>query len=292
MGISTDAKQIFVDAYFDGANQVPSRWRDAFGWRYDDVGSLKLNGIESVSTVPAWDGGEDLPQARVRDIGYKTVTYAQYGIQMRLRKLDVRHDPTLLQRVAARLGRAVENTYGNIGAAVLNNSFGTTTVVPGSKALGATDHPTSTSTRSNKLTSALDLGAIMAAMTLARQWKDYDDGDLDLADAGWNLLYPVATGLEQTVLQALGSQYTSDQMQVNTAGSFGITGITWAKLTDTNDWHLLSKAVKPVWMWEASAPESETAVDQDSKGVKISLDFAIAGFADVFPTGYIGSSVT
>lgn len=291
MTISNDAKKVFVDAYFDGAAMVPSKWRDAYAWRYDDVGSLKLNGVESISTVPQWDGGEDLPQVRVRDIGYKTVTYVQYGVQLRLRKLDVRHDPTLLPRVSQRLGRAVENTYGNVAAAVLAGAFTTTTVVPGTKTLGATDHPTALGTRSNKLTSALDLAAVFAAITLARNWEDYDGGDLDLAEGGWNLFHPTTAGLEQTAAQVLGSQYTSDQLQVNTAGSYGITAIPWAKLSDTNDWHMTSKVVKPVCVWEASPPEDETAVDQDSRGTKISLDFALAGFAEVYPTGYIGSSV-
>lgn len=291
MTISNDAKKVFTNAYFDGAAMVPSKWRDAYAWRYDDVGSLKLNGVESISTVPQWDGGEDLPQVRVRDIGYKTVTYVQYGVQLRLRKLDVRHDPTLLPRVAQRLGRAVENTYGNVAAAVLAGAFTTTTVVPGTKTLGATDHPTALGTRSNKLTSALDLAAVFAAITLARNWEDYDGGDLDLAEGGWNLLHPTTAGLEQTAAQVLGSQYTSDQLQVNTAGSYGITAIPWAKLSDANDWHMTSKVVKPVCIWEASPPEDGTDVDPDSRGTKVSLDFALAAFAEVYPTGYIGSSV-
>lgn len=291
MPISNDAKQVFVDNYFDGAAMVPSKWRDAYAWRYDDVGSLKLNGVESISTVPQWDGGEDLPQVRVRDIGFKTVTYVQYGVQLRLRKLDVRHDPTLLPRVAQRLGRAVENTYGNVAAALLAGAFTTTTVVPGTKPLGSTDHPTALGVRSNKLSSNGDLAAIFAAMTLARNWEDYDGGDLDIAEGGWNLLHPTTAGLEQTFAQALGSAVTSDQNQVNTAGSYGITQIPWAKLPDTNDWHLLSKVVKALNMWEASPPEDETAVDADDRGTKISLDFALAGFAEVYPTGYIGSSL-
>lgn len=290
MGISTDAKQVFVDGYIDGGAQVPSGWRDGFEFRNDDVGSLKLNGIETVSTVPEWDGGEDLPQARVRDIGYKTVTYVQYGLQMRLRKLDVRHDPTLIARVGARLGRAVENTRANIAAAVLNGAFTTTTCVPGTKALGSTDHPTITGTRSNKLATALDLAAIFAAMTLARQWKDYDGGDYDLAENGWNLLYPVVTGLEQTVASGLASTVTGADQQANTSNMFGITARPWVKLTGATAWHMLSKAVKPVCIWDASLPEDSIDVDVDSRGTKISVDFAMAGFAEVFPTGYVGAT--
>lgn len=290
MSVSTDVKAQFVDAYYEGADQVPANWRPTFQFRSDDIASLKLGLLEGTATVPSWNGSADLPQATVNDIGSKTVNYAQYGLQLRIRKLDARDDGQLVPQVARRLGRAVTNTYANIGAAVYMNAFGSTTVVPGSKALAATDHPLGTGgTRSNKLTSALDLAGIFAAIQLARQWVDYDGAPYDLADGGWYLVFPTQGGLEQTVAQALGSQYTSDQMQVNTASSYGITGVPWNKITDPTYWFMVSKTIMPLQFWERQTPEDTVEIDGDSRQLKLSVDFACAAFCVAQPSGFIGS---
>lgn len=290
MSVSTDVKAQFVEAYYEGADTVPDAWRQTFAWRSDDLASIKLGALEGVADIPAWNGSADLAQATVADVGSKTVNYAQYGIQLRVRKLDARDDRNLLPQVARRLGRAVSNTYSNIGAAVYNNAFGTTTVVPGTKAISATDHPQGDGgTRSNKLATAFDQSAMFAAINLARNWEDYDGADYDIAEGGWHLVHPTAAGLEQTVFQAIGSPVTSDQMQANQASAFNITQVPWAKITDSTYWFMVSKLIQPLCFWERQTPEESTDVDGDSRQIKISLDFACAAFALAMPTGFIGS---
>lgn len=293
MPLSSDTYQQVVDFYFDGEMEVPAKWEPAFESREDQTGSIKLGGLstEGVNQLPGWSGSSDIPQAVVKDIGSKTVSFAQYALQLRISKLDAKFNPTLVPDAAKAIGRAVANTKANLAAAILNGAHSTTTVVPGSKTLAATDHPTALGgTRSNKLSTACDLAAIFAAMALARQWKDYDGGDMDQAEDGWYLFHPVVSGLEQTVAQALGSQYTSDQMQVNTAGMYGISQVVWAKISNSTHWALVSKRRKPLGVWTLLSAEDSISVDEDSRQIKITVDGAWAAYCKAQPSGFIGNA--
>lgn len=293
MPISSDTYTQIVDFYFDGESQVPMQWEEAYEQRNDQAGSIKLGGLstEGVNRLPVWNGTTDTPQARVKDIGSKTVSFTQYAIQFRISKLDARFNPTLVPDTVKAVGRAVANTKAVLAAGVLNGAHSTTTVVPGSKALAATDHPTALGgVRVNKLSSGCDLPAIFAAMALARQWVDYDGGRFDIAQGGWHLFHPVVAGLEQVVAQGLGSAVTSDQNQKNTVGLFGITQQVWAEITNATHWALVSKVHKPLGMWELLAPEDSIDVDEDSRQIKITVDGAWASYCKAQPTGFIGAA--
>lgn len=294
MALSSDTRNQVIDFYFDGDAQVPQKYEPMFVERTDQAGTLKLGGksTEGTNSLPEWVGGQsDIPQARVSDIGSKTLTFAQYAIQFRIRKLDAKFNPTLVGETSMQVGRAVANTKALLAAAVVNGAHSTTTVVPGTKTLAATDHPTALGgTRSNKLATACDLAAIFAAMALARLWKDYDGGDFDLAEGGWYLFHPIVAGLEQTIAQALGSQYTSDQNQINTAGNFNITQIPWAKVTTATHWGLVSKVIRSLIMWEVLSPEDSIEVDEDSREIKITVDGAWGAGCNAMPSGFIGAT--
>lgn len=294
MSLSTDLSIQNVDAYFEGEAMVPSGWERAFEFRYDQAGSIKLGtfGAEGTNRLPAWaTGADDIPQARVADIGSKTVDFAQFAVQFRLRKMDTKFHPDLISKALRAVGRAVANTKAILAAAVVNGAHTTTTVVPGAKTLAATDHPTAIGTRSNKLNSGLDLAAIFAAMTLGRAWVDYDGGDFDISELGWTLLFPNVAGLELTVKQALGSGVTSDQNQINPVGMFGITPVVWAKLSTATQWSLVSNAIRVLGLWELESADSniEVDTDSDSRQIKITCDGAYAAFCEAQPTGFIGN---
>lgn len=296
MAISSDIKPQHIDAYCEGEELVPSKWEDAFEWRYDDADSIKIGtwGLDGLNRLPGWtDGSSDLPTGRVVDNGSKTVTYTQYGLSLGIRKMDVRHVANVVPKALRMVGRAIANTRAILAAAIVNGAHSTTTVVPGAKALAATDHPTASgAVRVNKLASALDLGAIFSAMTLARQWVDYDNGDFDLAEGGWYLMFPVVAGLEQVVGQALGSAVTSDQNQVNTSGMFGISAFPWAKITTATHWALVSKVVRTLGFWapEEASGNLDVVVDEDNRKTKIICDGAYAAYAEAQPSGFIGGA--
>lgn len=294
MALSSDTRQQAIDFYFDGDSQVPQAYEQMFPTRTDQVGQLKIGGLstEGTNKLPVWSNSEaDVPQARVSDIGSKTVDFVQYALQFRIRKLDSKFNTSLVQDTMTALGRCVANTKALICAAIINGAHSTTTVVPGTKAIAATDHPLATGgTRSTKLSSACDLAAIFAAIALARAYKDYDGGDFDIAEGGWYLFHPISGTLEQTVAQALGSAVTSDQMQINPVGKYGITQIPWAKVTTSTHWGMVSKTWKPLFFWELLAAEDSIDIDEDSRQIKITVDGAWAAGCQAMPTGFIGAA--
>jgi phage major head subunit gpT-like protein len=130
----------------------------------------------------------------------------------------------------------------------------------------------------------------MAAIALFRNWADYQGLKMDVvAMGGFYLVIP--PGLEEAAGQALGSSVTSDQMQLNMAGSYGIDTIVWNHLTDADNWFLVSKAMSPLIFWERSAPDLQIEIDEDSKAGKYSLDFAIASAVNAIPDGIVGAEV-
>ena len=289
MPITSVSVTMVTEAFVDGAAQVPQKYKAAFRTRTDDVASIREAANYGISTMTEWPSG-DLPQARVHTLGAKTVNYVEWGLQARVRKRNAKDDPGLLTEVVKAVGRAVESTKAMICATLVNGIFSTTTVIPGTKALCATDHPLANGgTRSNKLTSVPDLAGIFLGINLARNWKDYDGNEHDLAEFGWNLLHPTAAGLELSIAQALGSAVTSDQNQVNTAGSYGITQIPWSRITDTTHWSMYSKAVQPLVWWERDSVEDTIDIDEDSREIKISADAAWVAYCRGQPTGAIGS---
>lgn len=287
MPLTQESANQVTEAFYDGADMVPQKYKDAFQYRDDDVPSIREAAVYGVTALEEWPSG-DLPQARLHTLGSKAINYVEFGLQLRIRKRHVKDNPMYLRDGVAALGRAVENTKAMIAAVVLNGAFTTATCIPGSKPLYATDHPTKGGVRVNKLATVADLAGIFAAHALARNWVDYDDVPFDLADLGWNIIHPTAAGLEQMIGQAIGSSVTSDQNQVNLASSYNLTQIPFSRITDATHTHMWSKAIKPGVWWDRDSIEETMEADEDSREVKISVDGAWACYLRGQPTGAIG----
>jgi phage major head subunit gpT-like protein len=120
--------------------------------------------------------------------------------------------------------------------------------------------------------------------------RDYQGLPRDVvAEGGFYLIVP--PDLEEAAGQALGSAVTSDQNQLNMAGSYGIQTIVWNHLSDADNWFLVSRSSSPLIFWERSAPDLQVQIDEDSKAGKYSLDFAISAAVSALPDGIVGSEV-
>jgi hypothetical protein len=270
---------------------VSEQWAQAYDFRRDDIADLRISPISGVSQIPTWDGGSDLPVQGLEALNPQAVAYEAFGVQVRVNKYDAKDVPESTTTLPQRIGVATASTYAARAANVLNNAFGTVTTSYDGLALCSTVHTVKGGgTRSNKLSSALDATAIMAAIALFRNWADYQGLKMDVvAMGGFYLVIP--PGLEEAAGQALGSSVTSDQMQLNMAGSYGIDTIVWNHLTDADNWFLVSKAMSPLIFWERSAPDLQIEIDEDSKAGKYSLDFAIASAVNAIPDGIVGAEV-
>ena len=284
-----NVKQTVVERFFEGLFSVSEQWAQAYDYRRNDIADLRISPITGVSSIPNWNGG-DLPVQELEALTPQLVQYEKFGLQVRVDKYDAKDVPESTTTLPQRIGVATASTYAAKAAEVLAGAFSTSTTSVDGLALCATNHVTKIGTRSNKLTTGLDSAAIMAAIAMFRRWRDYQGLPRDVvAEGGFYLIIP--PDLEEAAGQALGSSVTSDQMQVNMAGSYGIDTIVWNHLTDADNWFLVSKAGSPLIFWERSAPDLQVQIDEDSKAGKYSLDFAISSAVSALPDGIVGSEV-
>ena len=286
---NTNVKQTVVERFFEGLFSVSEQWAQAYDYRRNDIADLRISPITGVSSIPNWNGG-DLPVQELEALTPQLVQYEKFGLQVRVDKYDAKDVPESTTTLPQRIGVATASTYAAKAAEVLAGAFSTSTTSVDGLPLCATNHVTKIGTRSNKLTTGLDSAAIMAAIAMFRRWRDYQGLPRDVvAEGGFYLIIP--PDLEEAAGQALGSSVTSDQMQVNMAGSYGIDTIVWNHLTDADNWFLVSKAGSPLIFWERSAPDLQVQIDEDSKAGKYSLDFAISSAVSALPDGIVGSEV-
>lgn len=284
-----NVKHTAILRYTEGLQQISGAYRALYDWHNEDEPRIRVAALTGPGTIPQWTGGS-LTTAQMDTAGAVNVDYTKYGIQLQVDKYDQKDVPGIVQAASAKAGLAVAQTYATVAAAQFNNGFTNTTAVD-SKSVFATDHTIkdSAATRSNKTTSALDRTAFMNAIQSYRNWVSYSGVSMDLVEAGFWLLIP--PGLEETAVEILGSQYSSNQMQVNAAGAYNTTTVVWPFLTDSNNWFLMSKSTKLFGFFERSAPDFQVSYDADSKAWKLSIDFAVSGFVNPTPDGGFGAQV-
>lgn len=287
----TEVKQTFVRPFMEGLTQPDSSWQNGFDVWTDDVAAVKLAAFSGIGTVPTWDGSNDYPQADVNDRANTTLTYTKYALQVRINKYDAADVPRLVTDAATKLGVAIANTYGSIAAARLSDCFNVTTTSGDGVALCSDSHTTASgAVRDNKLTSAFDRTAYMAAVNLASLWTSYHNLDEDWS-ADPKILFgsPQSTTFREDTIEVFGSALSGSDMQVNAAASYRPEVNIWSKLTDSTQWFLISKLRKPLVFWVRRGAESTTVIDEDNGNIKISTDFAIGTIAKPDPVGIIGS---
>ena len=287
----SEVKQTLVEPFMEGLSMPSEGWRQCFEVRTDDAASVKLASMSGVGAIPVWDGSSDLDTADVNDRFSSTISYTKYALQVRVNKYDQKDVPGLLEGAVRKLGVAIANTYGTIGADRLNDIFDVTSTAGDGVALISDSHTlASGANRDNKLTSAFDRTALMAALNLASLWKSYHGQEEDWSEDGMVLFgSPLDTTFRETANEVLRSTVSSDQMQVNSALGYDITPMVWAKLDDSTRWGIISKSRTPLIYWIRSGAEQSIAVDEDNLGTKISVDFAIGTQVRPDPVGIIGS---
>lgn len=284
-----DVKTTYTQAYLQGTTMVPNNWRPMYEWKTDQVPVLRVSAYTGVGEPPEWDGASDITYTSAEDLGNTLLQGVDYALQVRIKRRDLKFVTDIAADLGKRLGIAFQSLYGTVAAAVLNNAFGTTVSGDG-LSLCNDAHTKRIGTRDNKLTSAFDRTAFFTALALARNWEDYEGVDYDLGDLGWYLAFPNTTaGNEEAVTTVFGSALSSSNMQINAAGNYNVSGVGWAKITDSTYWFMVSKAETPLIFWEEDAPEDYTTIDEDNLGTKITVACSIKAGVKPTPDGIIGS---
>ena len=295
--VQTEATRVFLE----GLSSVPDEWRQIVDYRTDDVASLKLAALSGVQDPGLWTG-TDMPNPVDETAGQpnapgaqKTLSYDIYGLQIKLNKYDTRDVPQLASYTANKMGMAVAHKYRSLVYNKLASAF--TDDILGISAAGKkvcdTEHLTAmggTNYRSNKLSSLLDRDALFNAITLGREWKNFQGQFVTLFDGPKILV--VAPENEQTAIEILNSGLSGADMQMNALTMHNISLIVSPHLTDADDWFVVSGQEQCLKYWERSSPMFSIETDQDSRQTKISVDFGVDCDWGPTPDGIIGSSYT
>ena len=290
-----------MEAFFEGLAIVSDNWRAFMDFRTDDVPALRLAAMTGIGDFGSWDGVSDLSINTIDRPGHDGVTlsYSQYGYQVRISKADVADVPGIVGEAAKKVGVSLANTYANLAYSRLNAGFGGGSTVGSGNQLFSNSHTRASGTRSNWSNSALDRSAFMAAITAYRNWTNYQSQPFDLTSGGFCLVVPPA--LEETAKQIVRSPFalttvdtsgSASQGETNIAGDYGTEVIVSPHLTDTNNWFLMSKLERTIKVWERFSPSIATNVDEDDRRVKISVDFALATGVNAQPDGAFGAEVS
>lgn len=284
-----ELKSTYIEHYLQGTTMVPQGWKPMFQFRNDQTPVLKVAAYTGIGEPPAWDGSSDIDYTTAEDLGNTLLEGEDYAIQVRVKRRDTKYVSNIIADLGRRLGIAFESLDGTLAAAVLAGAF-TTTVTGDALSLIHDSHTKRTGTRDNKLTTAFDRTAFFAMLALARAWEDYEGLDYDLGDLGWYLWYNHTTaGMEEDIGEVFGSAVSSSQNQVNMAARYGVTPVGWAKLTDPTQWGMVSKAETPLIFWDEDPAESNTYIDADNLGTKITVSRAAKVGVRPTPDGIFGS---
>ena len=285
-----------VTRFLEGQSLVSDSWRKIYMEDFTDDGSLRRAQLDSVAEPPTWDGTTDFTGSQIvtpDSQGATTLTYQAYVQTIDITKYLIKDVPNIVQQLSQAQGMATASRFASTAWALLGNAFGSETVADG-KALCATDHATASATRSNKVTTALDRAALDTVRQMAREWVNFADVVMDLADYDACLVVPAE--LEASARQILGSDYTSDQMQANQWRTYGhVSLVVSPYLSDANDWFYCLEpkygpALNPLIFWNRSRPEFQVITDQDNLKTRLIVDFACVADSGPDPTGIFGAA--
>jgi len=290
---TTNVKTTAVTSFFEGVNLINDNYRLFTNMHREDAAKLQIAALTGIDDISDWNGTAVLDPKTIESPAANglSLTYSGYGVSVNISKFDVLDVPGIVEKASRKLGQAVGYKYQSLAFASVAASF-TTNIVDGNP-LSSNNHTlASGGTRDNKIATALDRSALANAIQVMREFPNYQGQYTNFADMPLVLIVPPA--LEQTAIQILDSQLSSDQMQVNMFAGRPISLVVSPLLSDANDWFLCTGMTddSPYQMWERSAPMYTIKEDDDNRTIKIAVDFALSTGLGPQPDGLVASSVT
>jgi len=292
---TSNVKPIAVNAHFIGIGEAAplNSWQKVFDQHTDDVASLRIASMTGAGNASTWDGTADFSYGSIDRPGHDglTLAYQGYELAVAIGKYTNKDVQGLVEKTARKMAWSAVSTFANV-AWTEAATFDSATVADG-KNLCANDHTTTSTTRDNLITSALDRAAFMSAIQMFREWVNYEDQVFDIIGMGWALALLVPPELEEVACQIVKSVATDADLQVNVAGMYNVEVIVVPHFTDANDWCLVAKKDNsPFKFWTRSPLDFMARVDQDNKRILLASDFAIVADSGPEPDGIVGASVT
>ena len=256
-------------------NSIQSPLAQLFGIQSSTSSVEYSQGLGSLDLVPEYNSANALGQPGAIEYDsfsplYETTfTHKEYakGIAIE-RKLWDDERGGEIKRKAQSLGFSFGTTVATHMSSVLNNAFSSSYLGGDSKALCATDHPvnsTSSSTFSNKGTTALSYDAVVATLIAG---QNLDDDRSNPLPTIYDVLY-VPTGLQGTayeIVKAMAKPGTADNdaNALNYISGAPLQVVVDPYLSSAVDWFMISSAMAQMhllWYWRV---RPEIALDPTS----------------------------
>ena len=181
-------------------------WRSYFNETFEKKYSISTTGFSGFDAVPQWKDGQDLPLDEAEKIWDLTMTTLFYGMGFKVtRKHQEYGQASVIQGWADALVMSVEQTYGTLHVATLDNAFTTNITSLGGVPLISASHTTAgAGTRSNLLAAtAITPAALDTLRQRAANWVNYRGINTPVDLVGAKLIH--ATEIGQTVDKILNS---------------------------------------------------------------------------------------
>lgn len=238
----------YRERFLDGAAAAPMMYNVVFKTMASD---RKVEYFSRFAGFQRWgtktEGGDITMQSPSEGYAesFTNVTYAS-GFEATREAIEDQQYREL-EQLAEDLGIAAADLIEYTSSNILNNGF--TATYGDAVALFATTHPLKITggTEQNCPTSMNDIGYTALEQMIIDMAATTDDGGLLRPMRPDMLVVPPSSRV--TAQQILGSEVTSDALQINTFRNSGITLVVWDYLTDSDSYFALDNRHKLYFMW-------------------------------------------
>lgn len=211
--------------------------------------------VPEYNSATAEGAGATIPYDSFNKLYEKTFTHKEYAkgvaIERKLWDDDQRGN---IKRRARSLGNSFGTTIAAHQASVFNNAFSASVTGSDSVALCATNHPNrpddTTTTHSNKGTSALSYSSVVATLAAAQRFEDDRGNPLPVVLR--TLLVPIELQAKAyEITNALGKPGGADN-DANFLNAQNMNVVVDPYLTDTNNWFMIDPSAAQehlMWFW-------------------------------------------
>lgn len=286
---TSNVKDRDLQTFFAGGQQHVGvsnpAWEQMYDWSYQsNVNTIQMGAMSGVGKFASWSGEATISPSAIEAMDSKSLSYGIFAASVAVNPYVAAEVPGYRDLILSRLGFAAASTIHSAAGIALAGSFTSSSgndKVHATKPLIAADHEMVGGTRSNKISSAYDRAAFLAARNGMTTWQDYQGSMVyNLTGAGFNVAFHPSN--REAVIQSFASTVTSSQNQFNVAGLDDVNLVECPYLADEDD-VLVSTRIdgsKPFKAWERQAPTLSIGYDASKGGLEIITCHLAYGFGN------------
>jgi len=278
----SDVNKLVLEAFTSGWRTYTPKHQFIFDEREPQRKDEKVSITASGGDIGLVAEGSAFPQVDIQEAGSKTFSQLEYKEALPVTKLLQRFDNYgVVIEEANKQGYRARLTMDRVGANIITNAAGTTTVWDGNPLAYATHSIGVTgTTQSNIVSGALTESTLNTAITNLRKMKDHNGQEMALMPR--TLLVPANLAKKAFELTASQGSPESANRNSNFFNTLGLNVVVWELLTSTTQWLLLADKMFTRLRYFVSIPPQVEYVRRPESGnyeYQIQFDMA-AGAAD------------